>query len=402
MRLRASEVNLPLVVSHAHKGDEGESSPLSIHDKWASPQFKEIADSWSLDYVERVGEARTLIADIKSMYRKILSESSPSPLQLQVMDLLNTGTLVSVSGGKGGVYFLLDSKGLPKFVLKPGDESNLAINNNKMFASPFLDGEGISPVKGICIYEAVQNAELSSFAAELFGLQDITPHTEVMIIEHPIFHDLLDGTSEYNTPRFKKLDEKTPASKEKVCSVQPFIKGCVDIGSLLCAKSNLEPEEIKRLLKEKPEEYEILEKKHTPQDIDQGMYEKIAIFSFIIGEKDGNAGNLICTEVIHEGIIRLIFKIDNSATFPETNEGLRTGLCWAVHNYSKELSLEARTFIQKIEEKQIEVLKNQMRLRGKSETSIKAMEERIKFLKEYEKLSTTIEDLDSYLMAHEW
>lgn len=380
-----------------------ESEKISIHDKWASPIFKEIVDNEGGDFFARISAARIRIAEVKEMYRPILARTPPTTIQREAAELLKNGSLVSEKGGKGGVYFLLDTMGKPKFVIKPGDESNLALNNGKKFASPFLEDDGIRPVKGVKIYEATQNAELAYFAAELFGLQEITPKTEVMIIEHPAFHDLLDGTSEKMDPLVRKMEEALPASKEKVCAVQVFIEGCWDIGSLLCSQSKLEPEEIKRMMKEDREEYEKLELKHSPRDLDHDMYEKIVIFSFIIGEKDGNAGNLICSKApVPEMKKRPLYKIDNAASFPEQNDDLRSGLSWAVHNYSLELSSNAKAFIKGIDPEKVNTLKREMELRGKNPESIQAFEKRIEYLQAYAPLAKTVEELDLYLTDHEW
>ncbi len=365
------------------------SQEISIHDKWANPAF---AKGRSL--VDDIKRARGKIEEIKTIYRQVDAETPPTAMRENVHRLLKTGTMRHVDGGKGGVYFLCDEEGKPKYVIKPNDEALLAIHNPKTLASPFLDeDDACAPVQGVLIYEAAQNAELAYRAAGLFGLQEITPHTEIMILEHPFFHDILDGVQERS-----ELEAAGAPVYEKVCTVQSFIEESVDIGSLLVEKMELTPEQIKEMLENEPEKYEELQLKHTPQDISQVQYEKVALLSLLIGEKDGNAGNLICSTAVKEGEPRAIQKIDNAASFPEDNEKLRSGLIWAIHNYRKSLSPETIKTIRNLDPASIQILKDLMIARGKSEASRAALDVRIAQLKEaVSEPSLTIEGLDDKL-----
>lgn len=376
-----------------------ESTPLpSVHDKWASPAFKSILeDAGGIENtMERILDAREKVAQVKEMYRSLQSEAPVTAMQTDVQALLTSATIKSVNGGKGGVYFLCDHLDKPKYVLKPGDEALLAINNGKKMASPFLDDDGIcAPVSGVRIYEAVQNAELAYQAAEIFNLQHITPKTEVMIIEHPAFHDILDGAQEKRDPHAQALEKAMPTTKEKTCIVQPFMEGYWDMGSHLAAQANVEPIEIGRLFKEDYDAYQKLEEAHTPRDIDQSQYERITILAFIIGEKDGNAGNLMCSKTPPlAGKQRSLYKIDNAASFPDHNDGIRTGINWIAHNYMLELSQDAKEIIRNISDEKVEQLSKFMRERGKSEESITALRQRVAYLKDSAPEASTVADLD--------
>ena len=87
--------------------------------------------------------------------------------------------------------------------------------------------------QGLASTEAVQNAELSYKAAELFNLQTITPKTEVMIIEHPLFHNLFDDTQEKRSREGRMVEKIQPSTKQKVCLVQSYLDGYQDMGSYL-------------------------------------------------------------------------------------------------------------------------------------------------------------------------
>ncbi|MCC5832028.1 MAG: hypothetical protein JJU12_03175 [Chlamydiales bacterium] len=294
--------------------------------------------------------------------------------------------MVPEKGGKGGVYYLQDKNGRRRFVLKPLDESNLAVNNGKKNGSIcFESGEG-APANGVHIYESVQNAELAYKVAEFLGFSEITPESEVMILEDDRFHDNLHHL----------LGEKTP--KEKVVLVQRYVEGCWDIGTLLCDKTKMQEEEIKNLMKNEEgiKKLESLKEEYMPKDFDQDLYEKLAIFLIVIGEKDGNAGNFIANkEEPKKGEKRTIVKIDNSACFAENNEDIATGLEWFTHNYEQQLSEKTKDLIKNLATKEsVEQIKKMMESRGKSAESIKAFEKRIENLEFNSLMCDTPADFD--------
>lgn len=380
---------------------ETQIEPLA--NKWANAtEFQVMMKEKNKSLQQCLVSARQKVKNIKQMYQSLKGEI-PTKMEAEVRNLLQTGSIKSVAGGKGGVYFLSDQEGNPKFVIKPGDEALLAINNGKHLASPFLDEDDVcSPVGGVHIYEAVQNAELAYETAKLFNLQEITPETEVMIIEDSIFHDILDETLEKNTPQMQEVELSAPMTKEKVCVVQRFADGYWDIGNLLSAKSKLPPETLKKLMEEAPEEYKQLVNELTPNDIDQLQYEKIAILSFLVGECDGNAGNLMCSKKdVEEGQYRSIMKIDNAASFPEHNQNLTTGLDWAVFNYAETLTGETKKFIQNLSSEKVDSIAALMKKRGKTEASINAFRKRVEYLQINNLSSETVSDLDFLIMMEE-
>ena len=245
------------------KEKETYKPPLSIHDKWASKVKDVLLKEKEQAPMDRIVSARKKIASVKKMYSSILSASPETPLQNEVNFLLTTGKLERIKGGMGGVYLLSDADNNPRYVIKPGDEALLALNNGKKFASPYLDEDGkCSSAPGIGIYEAVENAELSYKAAELFNLQTITPKTEVMIIEHPLFHNLFDDTQEKESREGRMVEKIQPSTKQKVCLVQSYLDGYQDMGSYLVSAATLPAEELQRLFNEDFAAYQKLEEEH--------------------------------------------------------------------------------------------------------------------------------------------
>jgi len=327
-----------------------EKPATSVHSKWAT--FVKAQPQDLPGFVRQITYVKGKIEEIKDMYRKELEQQPLTPIRDEVQILLITGTLKPVKGGYGGVYCLHDSKGEPKYIIKPADEAACALNNGKGHASPWYSDE---------IYSSVQNAELAYKCAELLDIQDITPKTEVMIIEHPAFHDILEGTIEGQDPSVQEMNKRFSPVKEKVCSVQPFVKGFWDLGTHLANQSTLEADELAKLCSENPNELEKLEdalKKmekqeqlamlcsknlqafkekieavHTPV-LDHKCCQKIAILNFTIGERDCNAGNFLCAKKPPlAGEDREVIKIDNSASFSKKNQPIVSGLRWFVHNY---------------------------------------------------------------------
>lgn len=377
------------------KGEKERIIPISIHDKWALPSFEDILLDRDLEVMDRVLEARKKVEEIKALYRELYPESFSTPMRAEVQALLKNGSMEKVKGGNSGVYLLRDAEGKPKFIIKPCDEGYLAINNGKKKASPFFNEDNVcAPCRGIGIYEtAVQNAEISYEAAKLLKLEHVTPEVEVMILEHPLFHDIFDNTEEQNSRSAQKVESEMPTTREKVCSVQPYLEGYFDIGTYLATVASLSPKEYTNLEATNQEEYKRIRKELSPQDIDQHLYEDLALFIFITGEKDGNSGNIFSARTATEQG-RQVYKIDNGATFPESNKGMLTGLGWIAHNYKAELSAHFKEKVQKLDESQIKELKTFMRTRGKSEDSIQALDARIKYLQKLCPECDTMKELD--------
>lgn len=307
----------------------------------------------------------------------------------QVARLLEKGGMKPVAGGKSGVYFLCDATGQPKFVVKPLDEEALALNNPKGDALPYADSEGlVRPKAGIPLYQSVQNGALAFGIAKLIGVERITPRAEALLVQSAVFADITDNVTE---GREALLAAVGPPDREKLCLVQEFAVDCEELGTVVLSNSRLTQHELMALDYE--EQFAILSKA-TPDDINQEMYEECAILTWVIGEKDGNAGNYIVSrEADPVSEKRAIYKIDNACSSPENNQALTSGLSWSLHNYDKPLSAAAREKIAKINIQEIASL---MRLHGKSEQAIFEMRERVELLQYYAKNHSdySIEELD--------
>ncbi len=385
---KTGEVAATAVESVKH---EAKAATLpSIHQKWLPSIRGHLETEGIEDVATRILGAREKIGKDKEMLRG-LKGPSPTPMEQDVREKLKDGRLKRVDGGCGGVYFLCNEKGRPEYVLKPGDEVNNGLNNGKKFASPYLEGDVEIPENdaGIHVYETPQNAVLAYQTATILGIEGATPQTEVMILEHQDFHDILDDIAEKEDPWIKGVEVAMPTTKEKVCTVQKFVEGCADIGRITLEKSEMTPEQLGNLTDEE-------QAKFIPADIDHSHYEAIAILSYVTGEVDGNSGSFMCPEKNPpEGKQRPLFKIDNAASFPDHNREITTGIEWSPHNFVKPISAEAKALIRNIDDDKIQQIKDQMKAYGKSDESIAALERRIKLLKEFGlKQDFTWADLD--------
>ncbi len=387
------------------KEDVQQMKTSSIHDKFDS----NLPAMTTNDALNCVVSSRKFILEQKEEYRKLLG-TLPTPMALDIFEILEQGgKLEKCSGGLGGVYFLSNSAGKKEYVIKPFDEVNGALNNGKNHASPFIKGadytfenqeeigvksesfseaptgekdindetaidgeeeeeENVSAYAddpGIHIYETAKNAQLAFTTAKLLEIPEATPETEIMIIEHQDFHDILDGIKDAGVD---DIESKIPTSKEKVCTVQKYIPGCEDLGSILIKKAGS---------REKYEALSEADKLAMTPTFDPSQFEAVAILALVIGETDGNSGNLM-SATMSSGAPG-IFKIDNAASFPDHNQALTTGIIWAEHNYKEKISDKAVKIILNIKENEIV---GHMRSLNKSEKSIQAFEERVELLKE--------------------
>jgi len=363
-------------------------SAISIFTKWEAAKFKlQIEfpkDIHSL--VQQISIAKEKIQQTKEMYSKELAQQSSTPMRDEVQTLLVTGTLKPIQGGHGGVYCLYDSKGEPKYILKPADEAPYTLNNGKGKSMPLYSDE-LS-----CFYQTVQNAELAYKCAELLNIQDITPRIEVMIIKHPAFHDIFEDTIEAQDPRVQEIEKRFPATKEKVCSVQPFIQNFHDLGTHFCQQSQLTVEELVQLKDEYPSRFKELQRKYTPF-FDHQCYQKIALLGFAIGEEDGHPGNFLCEQIPQNKTQHQAIKIDNSASFRDFH---KTGLQWFVHNYDVKDTTLIQERINHIETDQFHSFKELMAKRGKDEDSIETFDGRIAILIRFANASDNVSELADY------
>jgi hypothetical protein len=365
------------------KGEQQESKkPLSVHDKWVSPNFKETLEKKGMNLYDQIEKGRAREESIKQMYRRIQAGQPETAMQAEVRKLLKTQKLEPQTDGEGDVYFLRDEKGEVKYVIKTADGAALTINNDKNRASPFFLGDGVYKNKGVDPYESsVINPEIALKVAKWLGLEEVTPYLEVMILAGD-FPDILDGTEEKKSSEAEELEKRMPTTRERVCSVQVFRKGCQDILSYLAGQVSLTPAKIVEMISENEEAFRELEATRPPSNFNQDHFEKIALLVILLGETDGNPDNYICEES-PAGETRLVFKIDNGGTFPEDNKNIITGLTWMGRNYQMEFSPSMQEKIKGIKNTDFDEIAAFMRERGKSEASIKALYERIFYLRDW-------------------
>lgn len=322
------------------------------------------------------------IALAKQQQTKLETQRSPFAtdrrFSAQVQKLMKTGTLKPVSGGKSGVYFLCDNKGVPKYVIKPYDEDMLTLNNPKGFATPFRESDsyGCRPKTGVSMYSASTNEMMASVIAREIGVSRCTARAQLMILTSDSFHDITD---DIEVDPEELTDTYGAADKEKLCVVQEFIPGSTEVGELLLTGSNLSQDEFMEM---DWDERSTLERNILPKDIDQDMYEEAVILALVCGEADGNAGNYLVSDTVESKTnTRALYKIDNAAAFTDDNSSLRVGAEWVLNCYDKKMSDRAKKIVQDLDADKIADL---MQQQGYSEQSISEMRERVLMMKIYE------------------
>ncbi len=340
---------------------------------------------------EMINDRRKEIKQMKEEYRQKFEGSTDKQMQSNVQELMKVGILKPVDGGKSGVYFLCTNDGKPKYVLKPIDEEALVLNNPKKCALPFADSEGKFRTKvGIPLYQSLQNTVIGYEMAQIIGVERATPRCIGMILESPEFSDITDGVTE---DREKLLQLGGNPDKEKLCVVQEFIPGCEELGTIILSNSKLSQQELMNLNEAESQKMSL---KATPDDIDHTRFEEAAILTWVIGEKDGNAGNFIVSKESDSNTkLRNIFKIDCAASSPESNVNLTTGLCWSIHNYNKPFSESTLKLISAID---VNKLAEVMTLYGKSDEAVEAMKKRVEFVQDIPSMfkDDDIKDIDYY------
>lgn len=293
--------------------------------------------------------------------------------ELEVKELMKEGSIGKL-GGKSGVYSLSGVDGKPKFIIKPMDEEIMTLNNPKGYALPHSVVEVPCEAKpGIPTYSALTNGELGYLVAKELGVEDITPRCYVMALTSEQFADITDGMDENEK---KELIEKGGVpDREKLCLVQEFIPNSIDLGEHILSSTKMDQEALMNL---NSDEKDQVFKDTMKNEVDRTMYDKAALLCWVTGEKDGNAGNFLISELDSKTKLRSIYKIDCAASFPEHNQDLTSGLSWAGNNYDNELSDDLITMINKIDTDNIA---NLMVSRNKSDGAVNAMKGRVSDIK---------------------
>lgn len=307
---------------------------------------------------------RQEIAALKEHWRPLISERwTSSPFYAELMQTFYSGTLERIEEGLGSAYLLRDAIGMPRFVIKPVDEDILCLNNYKNFASPFNDFS--SRVRdGIPLYRSAQTDRAAYETARALGLGEITPVTIMAILSHPLFYDICD------VPLSAPAEIGT-ADREKLCSVQHFVTGSLDLFDTVDQWQN-----------------EGLSNEEIAGRIDQADFENSILFVWVIYDADAHAGNVRITP--KEGGLFGLSKIDNGLSFPEENRAFLNTFT-TFPNASKPLSLCAKNLIRNIPQERIERILHEYEMSA----AVGAFKERIEVLQKLiDHESLTIAELD--------
>jgi hypothetical protein len=236
------------------------------------------------------------------------------PLYDAVESVFNQGKLVVAMGGCGSAYFLIDSEGVPRYVVKPVDEDICCLNNHKDYGSPFNDVD--HRVKDeIPLYRSAQTDAFCWEIARAAKLEGATPKAVMGIMHSEQFYDFTRWVPKEEEEEF--LSRTGFPDKEKLCSIQEFIPESQDLSEWLhgCYAEHLSDEEISLRL-------------------DRSDVEQVFLLLWLSYDNDANGGNF-CTYVKRiDETGRKIYglkKIDNGLSFPEKNTRYTNLLTWSPH-----------------------------------------------------------------------
>jgi hypothetical protein len=254
-----------------------------------------LRDKQKNNSLEQIGAIREMLSEQKEHWASFIDEQGYPELPLYY-------EIHSSSNGCGSAYFVIDERGIPRYVLKVVDEDIFCINNRKGLAG-FELGEMVR--EGIPLYRSAQTDALSSEVARLIGSGSITPRTWMGIYSSREFFDLTDEIPPEKYDDFVKNTGEP--SKEKLCSIQEFIHGARDLGEV----------------------YFDYQAEGRPFILDQQDFEDVHLLLWTTFDTDAHMFNLMVYQkgIDKEGnIIWGIKKVDNGLCFPEKNVGFRNGL----------------------------------------------------------------------------
>lgn len=272
---------------------------------------------------------------------------------------IQSDCLALIEEGISGSYFLSDSDGCKRFVVKPVDEDIGCLNNGKGFSTPYTH----SPVRdNMPLYLSAMREAAAYEISVTIGADNIVPHTVLAILDSEAFHDQIDNISFEEREQYERLAGAGRIS-EKLCSVQEYVPDSKTLfeGLQELQQLGLSDEEIARR-------------------IDQRDFEKAIILLWVFYDTDGHGNNFLiypksADAVGHE--VLGVKKIDNGLTFPEKNEGLRNNLAY-LPNASRKLSEEGKSKIAAISIDDLAEKLNQFGLNGSAD----ALRQRLLLLKE--------------------
>jgi hypothetical protein len=258
------------------------------------------------------------IEEVKEQWRPFVEKEKKNyPLFFsQFMPILDTGALALTPEGCGGTYILYD-KNSPSFVIKPIDEQPYCLNNPKSYASPFSKAEHNIP-----LYHTAEREAFCYELANLIGISSITPFTTLAILSHDSFLLLKDSPN-----------------KEKLCSIQEYLKETTCLANLL-------------------ENFLLLgyQDENFCQFLDNDDFENLSLFLWLTYDNDAHFYNFrtYLKKVDPSGnLVYGIKKIDNALTFPEENKGFMNFLLY-LPQANKPLSTKTRLQITLLPVEEIE------------------------------------------------
>lgn len=287
---------------------------------------------------------------------------------------LPSSSLELIPDGISGSYFLKDTTGSSRFVIKPIDEDCGSLHNPKGYATPFTS----SPIRShMPIYaSSLREAAISQIAARI-GAAAVAPQTVLAILHSEQFHDFSEGVSLSEINRYR--EHCGDAIKEKLCSVQEFIPNAKSLSEVLqeLQSAGLSDEEI-------------------ASRFDQNDIESAHLLIWVSGDTDAHGGNLLVYAKGIDAIGNEIFgikKIDNGLSFPEKNGYLRNHLSY-LPNAKEPLSESLKAKIAALNAVQLsEALRN-----FGLNSAIPALQERISLIQEAaQKPGTTLKDIHKLL-----
>lgn len=249
---------------------------------------------------EMIEMRRDEIASIKTHWKEKISQFEDPDFLEELERLLKEGSLTPSEKGCGSAYFLFDSEGHPRYVIKPFDEDILCLNNRKQFASPY-NNLAFRARDAIPLYRCAQAEALSYAVASLLHLSHLTPSTHLAVVSHPQFFDIGDF-----------LEQETKIDREKFCSIQTYLSDIENLSTL-----------VEEWLEKDTSEEEIL------SAIDQEDFENLILLIWLFYDNDAHAGNLYAKKDA-KGVYHLL-KIDNGLTFPNKNSHLVNALHFLPH-----------------------------------------------------------------------
>lgn len=274
--------------------------------------------------IDRMKEEGTLLPMIKQRRDEIeaqkehwrpfidaLQKGDDQSFYADIKTVLTEGKILANNAGCGSAYFLINSQGQPRYVIKPVDEDIFCLNNRKEFGSVFNDTEH-RVRDDIPLYRSAQTDAICSEIAILSGLEGATPKAIMGIFQDQKFYDFTVWIPEVDRESF--ISMTGIPDKEKLCSIQEFIPNSQDLVELLHAfyAEGLSDEEIRTRF-------------------DQEDFEQVCMFLWLTYDNDGHGGNFRTYVKRTDENGKKIYgikKIDNGLSLPEKNTNYINILTW--------------------------------------------------------------------------